>query len=60
MADYKVTSRYALSLLETANEKNILDVVSKDMEFIVSVIASHNQLKLMLGSPVIKAKFKKS
>ncbi|MFO7446102.1 MAG: ATP synthase F1 subunit delta [Ignavibacteriaceae bacterium] len=60
MADYKVSLRYAISLLETAKEKKNVDTVSTDMELVVSVIDSNRHLKLMLDSPVVKPKVKKS
>ena len=60
MADYKVSQRYATSLLGMAADKNNLEKISNDMEFISSVIETNNNLKLMLDSPVVKPKIKSS
>jgi F-type H+-transporting ATPase subunit delta len=60
MTNTKVSLRYALSLLETANDKNILDAVSKDMDYVSSVLRSSGQLRAMLGNPVIKPVLKSS
>lgn len=60
MADYKISLRYATSLLGSAIEKKNLDTVSKDLEFASAVIEKYNNLKLMLASPVVKPKLKAS
>src|SRR5690606_16845767 len=60
MADYKVSQRYATSLLGMAEDKNNLDKISGDMEFVSSVIKANNNLRLMLQSPVVKPKVKSS
>jgi F-type H+-transporting ATPase subunit delta len=50
----KVSIRYALSLLDLANEKGNLDAISNDMELILSAINSSSDLRMLLASPVIK------
>ena len=54
MVNTKVSIRYALSLLDLANEKGNLDAVSNDMELILSAINSSKELRMLLASPVIK------
>ncbi|MHB1687461.1 MAG: ATP synthase F1 subunit delta [Ignavibacteriaceae bacterium] len=60
MNEYKISVRYATSLLDTAIEKNIVETVSKDMELIYSVIESSRQLQIALSNPVIKPNVKLS
>ncbi len=54
MSDFKVSIRYASSLLDMAKEKNNLEVISRDMEVVYSVLDENAQLKNLLASPVIK------
>lgn len=58
MADYKVSIRYASSLLETSLEKKSLDVVYADVDLIYKALKSSNELKRLLSSPVVKAEAK--
>jgi len=60
MSDFKVSIRYASSLLETAKEKNTLDAVSRDMELVYRIIEENAQLKSVLASPIIKSPVKLS
>ncbi|MHB8580322.1 MAG: ATP synthase F1 subunit delta [Ignavibacteriaceae bacterium] len=60
MSEYKVSFRYATSLLNTAIEKNIVETVSKDVELIHSAIESSRQFQLALSNPVIKPNIKLS
>jgi ATP synthase, F1 delta subunit len=60
MSNFKVSIRYAASLLEMANEKNNLDKISQDMELVYKAIDSNSQLKSVLASPVIKSPIKLS
>jgi F-type H+-transporting ATPase subunit delta len=60
MAETKVSSRYASSLIDLASEKNSLEETSKDMELVYSAIKSSNELNKLLHSPVIKSEIKKS
>lgn len=60
MSEYKVSVRYAISLLDTAKEKNIIEAVSKDVELIHSAIESSRQLQLALENPVVKSNAKLS
>jgi F-type H+-transporting ATPase subunit delta len=58
MIDHKVSYRYAESLLQIAEEKNILDTIAKSMELIKAVLVENPGLKRMLINPVIKPQVK--
>jgi F-type H+-transporting ATPase subunit delta len=60
MADFKVSYRYAASLLETAEDKNVLEKTAADAEFIKHVLEENPDLKRALENPVIKQHIKKS
>jgi len=60
MAETKVSTRYANSLLDMSSGKNNLDEISKDMELVYTVINSTKELKNLLKSPVIKTEMKQS
>lgn len=58
MSDFRVSHRYANSLLETALEKKNLDSVNSDMQFLVKVLGESKKLQLMLENPVIRPDLK--
>ncbi len=58
MADYKVSLRYASSLLDLAIEKNILNTISKDADLITAAFKESPQLKNVLANPVVKPQVK--
>lgn len=58
MSDFRVLHRYATSLLETAIEKNNLDVATNDMLLLVNTLKQNKKLELMLESPVIRPELK--
>jgi len=60
MAEQKVSARYASSLLDFAVQKNQLDTISNDIEFVSSVLKQNPNLNRMLESPVIKPELKSS
>lgn len=60
MAEQKVSARYALSLLDSAIQKNQLDIVSIDVDFVFSVIKQNPNLNRMLENPVVKPEIKSS
>ena len=60
MAETKVSTRYANSLLDLASEKNNLGEISKDMELVYTAINSSKELKNLLESPVVKSEMKQS
>jgi len=60
MADFRILHRYATSLLETAIEKNNLEVVTTDIKLLVETLNQNRQLQLMLDSPVVRPETKLS
>ncbi|MFZ0453106.1 MAG: ATP synthase F1 subunit delta [Ignavibacteriaceae bacterium] len=60
MTDYRVSYRYASSLLQTAEEKNILKFVAKSIQLVKDVIKENPQLQRILENPVIKQHVKVS
>ncbi len=60
MADSKVAIRYASSFLDTAIEKNLVDEISTDFEFIYNSLNKSSDLKRALKSPIIKNETKQS
>jgi F-type H+-transporting ATPase subunit delta len=58
MAEQKVSARYASSLLDSAIQKNMLDTVSNDIEFISSVLTQNPKLSRILENPVLKSELK--
>ena len=60
MAETKVSTRYAISLIGMALEKNVLGEISENMELINSAIQSSSELKNLLDSPVVKLEKKQS
>lgn len=55
MKNSRAAVRYARSLVDLAQEKNILDKVNADMELVQNTIAESRDLELMLSSPVVKS-----
>jgi F-type H+-transporting ATPase subunit delta len=60
MADFRISHRYATSLLETALEKTNLEAVTSDMQLLVEAFKQSKQLQLMLKNPVIRPEMKLS
>jgi F-type H+-transporting ATPase subunit delta len=58
MADYKVSMRYATSLLNLAVEKNMMDIMSRDIELILGAMNQSRELAKALKNPVIKPETK--
>lgn len=58
MADYKVSMRYAISLIDLAVERNMMDTISGDIELIVSAMEKSPELSRALGNPVIRPETK--
>jgi F0F1-type ATP synthase delta subunit len=48
MADFKVSHRYATSLLETALEKNKLDKIAVYMLLVVDILEDSKDLSMVL------------
>lgn len=47
--------RYAKSLLDLSIEQNKLEEIKKDMDFVMEVIASSRDLRVLLKSPIVSA-----
>ncbi len=60
MINYKVSYRYASSLLKMAKDKNILEKIAIDVELIKNVLKENIALRKMLENPVIKPHIKTS
>lgn len=59
MANIRIAKRYAKALIEIAEEMNKLDKITKDVQFIDSLIRDSRELQLFLKSPIIKEDKKK-
>ncbi len=60
MSDFRVSHRYAKSLLETALDKKNLENVSSDILYLVKILNQNWRLQLMLENPVIRPEKKLS
>ncbi len=58
MIDYKVSYRYASSLLETAEEKNILAAIALNIQLIKDTLKENPRLQRILENPIIKSPVK--
>ena len=58
MAEQKVSARYATSLLDSAVQKNLLDTISDDIEFVSSVLKQNPNLNKLLENPVVRTEKK--
>lgn len=54
MSEFRVSSRYANALVELAEEKNIFDKISEDVDLVFNTLTGSKELKKILASPVIK------
>ena len=59
MSVYKISYRYANSLLQLAEEKKILKKVYEDAELIHNTLKGSKELRTVLKNPVLKSKEKK-
>lgn len=55
MSESRVAARYAKSLLELAQEKNLLDAVTSDIRQLLSILEKQSDLWNVLKSPIIKS-----
>ncbi len=60
MSVFRISYRYANSLMQLANEKNIYPKVAKDAELIFNSLNQSKEIKSVLKSPVIKTELKKN
>jgi F-type H+-transporting ATPase subunit delta len=54
MPNPRLAARYAKSLIDLANEKNQLEAIYKDMQFLQSLCKESHDFLLLLRSPVVK------
>lgn len=59
MANIRIAKRYARALIEIAEEMDKLNEITKDIQFIDSVIRDSRELQLFLKSPIIREEKKK-
>ncbi len=59
MSVYRISYRYANSLMQLAEEKKIYSKIAQDTELIYSSLGSSKELRTVLKSPVIKSTEKK-
>ncbi|MDB5114698.1 MAG: atpH [Mucilaginibacter sp.] len=53
MSELTVASRYAKSLIDLAEEQNVLEEVNNDMVFFLKTLKENPQLNAVLGNPII-------
>ncbi len=53
MSEIQVASRYAKSLIDLAEEQNILEEVKKDIELFIETCRANYQLQAVLKNPII-------
>lgn len=58
MKSTRAASRYAKALLDLAAERNELEAVNKDATHALGTLKSSRELRMFLGSPVVKHKVK--
>ena len=54
MADQRVASRYAKSLLDLGKEMGTLETVKEDMDLLSKTVAESRELRLLLRNPIVK------
>ncbi|MEW6651883.1 MAG: ATP synthase F1 subunit delta [Bacteroidota bacterium] len=59
MSVYRVSYRYANSLMQLAEEKNIYSKIARDSELVYSALNKSKELRSVLKSPIIKPAEKK-
>jgi len=55
MAEIRISSRYAKSLLVLSQEKHLLEEVNKDMKLILNTFAKSKDLQRLIDSPIVKS-----
>lgn len=53
MSEIQVASRYAKSLIDLAEEQNILEKVKTDIEGVVSTLRENGELRAVLANPIV-------
>ncbi len=60
MASYRVAKRYALALLESAEEGNLIEEITRDVGLVRKTLEENRELRIALGSPVVQKEKKKN
>jgi F-type H+-transporting ATPase subunit delta len=60
MSVFRISYRYANSLMLLAEEKNILQKISDDADLLFNTLSASKELRAVLKSPVVKSTDKKS
>jgi len=60
MSDSKISVRYSKAILEMSREKDILEAVKTDMDFIGQCVNQIPEFKMVLDSPVIRTSEKRT
>jgi F-type H+-transporting ATPase subunit delta len=60
MSDSKISVRYSKAFIETSREKDILEAVKTDMDFIGQCLNQVPEFKMILDSPVIRTSEKRT
>jgi F-type H+-transporting ATPase subunit delta len=53
MSELTVATRYAKSLIDLAQEKNVLEDIRKDMELFARTLRDNHQLQAVLANPIV-------
>lgn len=53
MSEIQVASRYAKSLIDLAQEQNVLEPVRQDIELFIKICKENSELRAVLGNPII-------
>ena len=53
MSEVTVGTRYAKSLIDLAQEQNIVDAVKADMDLFIHTLKANPELKAVLANPVV-------
>lgn len=60
MSDYRVSNRYAKSLLQLSHDTKVLDKVHQDIVLFIETADENREIKLLLKNPVIRHMDKRS
>lgn len=53
MSEVTIGTRYAKSLIELAQEQNIVDVIKADMDTFIATLKASSELKAVLSNPIV-------
>ena len=58
MSEFNVSTRYARALMDIAEEKNLFESISEDMDLVLNTISEGKELRKILASPIIDSEKK--